>query len=119
MRLLSSEVPIRPLHLVVLIATLVALPPLLGACDGDVTVRANSICDGIQQATEDPVDAPFDLDGDGFYDDGNPQCAENYDADQLDCDDDDPDVNPDGTEVQCDGLDNDCDEETLDGEDLY
>ena len=87
---------------------------LLGSlsCAGDVTVRGASRCDGVRQSDEATVDAPFDADGDGFFDGNNPDCAATYDV--LDCNDRDPGVRPDAVELLCDELDNDCDPETPD-----
>jgi hypothetical protein len=66
------------------------------------------ICDGVLQASEATVDAPFDADGDGAYDANNPDCLTAWDAAHLDCDDRDPAVKPGATEV-CNGVDDDCD----------
>lgn len=72
--------------------------------DEDPTPR----CDGRQQADEADVDAPFDLDGDGFFDANDPGCQEAWTASQLDCDDSDPAVNPTAFELPCNGKDDDC-----------
>ncbi len=91
---------------------------LLTGCPQDYSISKDAICDGLLQAGEETVDAPFDIDGDGFFDASNPHCAETYEADRLDCDEGDPEVNPGATELACDGIDNDCNEETLDADDL-
>jgi hypothetical protein len=73
-----------------------------------------AICDGVQQPSEVTVDAPFDLDGDGFFDGSNPDCVAAWDAAQLDCDDGNAAVHPGATEV-CNGVDDDCDGAVDDG----
>jgi hypothetical protein len=88
------------------------------ACGNDYSAVKGSTCDGVAQANEDRVDGPFDADGDGAFDAANPDCAETYAAQFLDCDDTDPAVNPLSAEVACDGADNDCDAATPDGDDL-
>jgi len=90
----------------------------LAGCGHDVSLTESSRCDGAKQGSEDSVDSPYDADGDGYFDAANDDCANNYTADRLDCDDLNADVNPGMTETTCDGLDNDCDPETIDGEDL-
>jgi hypothetical protein len=69
------------------------------------------------QPGEATVDAPFDQDGDGFFDASNPSCSAVYGVEALDCNDGEAAVNPGVLEEQCNGLDDDCDELTLDGED--
>ncbi|MCB9678379.1 MAG: putative metal-binding motif-containing protein [Alphaproteobacteria bacterium] len=66
------------------------------------------ICDGRQQAEESEIDAPFDQDGDGFFDASNPDCAAAWLPNQLDCDDSNPEVNPSAFEIPCNGIDEDC-----------
>jgi len=90
----------------------------LSGCGHDVSLTESSRCDGAQQGSEDTVDAPYDQDGDGYFDGSNSDCVDTYDASRLDCDDLDPGVNPGLEEISCDGFDNDCDPDTLDGEDL-
>ena len=87
------------------------------ACNGDITVTETAKCDGVQQRSEDYVDAPFDRDGDGFFDANNEDCANAYEASALDCNDSIPEINPNAVEVTCDDFDNDCNEETADSED--
>lgn len=65
-------------------------------------------CDGIKQDGEDSVDSPFDLDGDGFFDQSNADCAATFQPNQLDCDDSNPEVNPSRLELPCNGVDDDC-----------
>jgi hypothetical protein len=83
---------------------------LLLSCSGmDFSSKPiEAVCDGVQQANEESVDAPFDLDGDGYFDGVNPDCLETYTRVRVDCDDTNPDVHPSVDEV-CDGIDNDCD----------
>lgn len=94
------------------------LPPLLTlaliACRQDIGLSESSKCDGLQQRGEDYVDAPFDRDGDGFFDAAIPDCQEVYDAANLDCDDTRAEVNPVASEVLCNGLDDDCADTTPD-----
>lgn len=103
-------------------ALVLALP--LVACGGnggsgdDDDAAADSLCNGVQDVGEFTVDDTFDVDGDGFFDDSDPGCALNYEASQLDCNDDDPFVNPGATEIHCDGEDNDCDPATEEASDL-
>jgi len=94
-----------------LLALAVALA--LGGCQ-DVAITGSSVCDGQAQAGEDPVDSPFDGDGDGFFDASNADCASAYPADRLDCLDRNPDVHPEAIEQLCNDLDDDCDDATLD-----
>lgn len=90
---------------------------LMGACNTDVGITGAAICDGIAQEGEETVDAPFDADGDGFFDGANPGCAATYPAELLDCHDGNPDANPQGFELTCNGIDDDCDASTSDSED--
>jgi hypothetical protein len=83
---------------------------LLIACNNDTSFQESSRCDGALQPGEDTVDAPFDRDGDGYFDGGNPDCASTYPGEDLDCDDAAEEVNPGEVEVTCDGIDQDCDE---------
>ena len=75
-------------------ALVFALP--LMACGGnggagnDDDAAANSLCNGVQDVGEFTVDDTFDVDGDGYFDESDPGCALNYEAAQLDCNDDDP-----------------------------
>ncbi|TNE92190.1 MAG: hypothetical protein EP330_02355 [Deltaproteobacteria bacterium] len=96
-----------------------ALAPaaLLWACNNDVGITGAAVCDGIAQESEETVDAPFDRDGDGFFDAANPGCAATYPADRLDCHDGNADANPEGFELTCNGIDDDCDPATEDSED--
>ena len=80
----------------------------LVSCGQDLSITSVSKCDGVASRDEKSVDEPFDRDGDGYFDGNNPDCAETYPADQLDCDDIDADVHPGAEEVLCDGNDNDC-----------
>ncbi|MFH1464237.1 MAG: putative metal-binding motif-containing protein [Pseudomonadota bacterium] len=93
------------------------LLPLL-ACNQDYQVTREAICDGLKQASEATVDAPFDIDGDGYFDANNPGCADTYAADALDCDEGHAEVHPGAAEVACNGLDDDCDAATPDAEDV-
>ena len=77
------------------------------------------ICDGRLQADEgDVIDAPFDLDGDGFVNGQDLGCVSNYPPEALDCDDEDGNVHPGMPEAPCNGVDDDCDPLTVDAEDL-
>lgn len=86
-------------------------------CGQDIGITKDAVCDGRVQPAENTVDEPFDVDGDGFFDAGNPDCQEAYDAAVLDCDDGDASLHPGAGEAACDGVDNDCDAATLDGPD--
>ncbi len=90
----------------------------LAACESDLSVTEKASCDGALQADEEVVDGPFDSDGDGYFDIGNPDCQETYPLDQLDCDDRDPSVNPGSVEIGCNQVDDDCDENTADVADI-
>jgi hypothetical protein len=79
-----------------------------GSSDSDDVEDPTPICDGRQQLDESNVDAPFDVDGDGFFDAANPDCAAAWSVNQLDCDDADPEVNPAAFEYPCNGKDDDC-----------
>jgi hypothetical protein len=78
---------------------------------------ANSLCNGVQDVGEFTTDDTFDVDGDGYFDSGDPGCAANYSAGELDCDDADAGVHPGALEVHCDGADNDCDSSTIESSD--
>lgn len=86
----------------------------LSACGPDVGISENARCDGVLQPGEETVDEPFDGDGDGYYDAGNPDCAATWPAHSLDCDDNDPDVNPGAEEIACNEIDDDCDPSSVD-----
>ena len=75
-------------------------------------VDQTSVCDGQAQPGEDPVDSPYDQDGDGFFDGNNPDRAAAYAI--LDCNDYDPEVNPEAVEIPCNDYNDDCDDATLD-----
>lgn len=96
-----------------------ALPLVLAmaGCGQDITITQSSLCDGVGQSDEDPVDSPFDRDADGFFDGANPDCAATYPPERLDCNDGDATVNPEAAEVGCDGIDNDCDPLSGDAQD--
>ena len=96
---------------------LIAFGLTLAACGSDIKVTQTALCDGVLQASEDEVDAPFDRDGDGYFDGSNRNCQEAYDAAVLDCNDADASAYPGNDEAPCDGVDNDCDETTIDEED--
>lgn len=89
---------------------------LLG-CNQDIGLAETAACNGRLEQAEDYVDSPFDADGDGFFDADNPNCAETYPPERLDCNDMLADINPGSSEIECDGIDNDCNEDTLDGVD--
>jgi hypothetical protein len=84
---------------------------------GDDDDAANSLCNGVQDVGEFTVDDTFDVDGDGYLDASDPGCAANYEATELDCDDEDAAIHPGAAEVHCDGADNDCDASTAESSD--
>lgn len=86
------------------------------ACGQDFSVSTSSACDGKASSDEKTVDAPFDRDGDGFFDGSNPDCQRTYAI--LDCDDTRAEINPNALEVACNDLDEDCSEETPDNPDV-
>jgi len=94
------------------------LAALLSACGSDIKVTQTAVCDGNQQPSEDSVDAPFDEDGDGYFDGNNPACQATYDASILDCDDHNADAYPGNVETTCNGFDDDCDAATADDGDV-
>lgn len=108
--MLAAEVRMRHLPLIA--------PLWLLACGQDLSLTTSAKCDGLQSHDEKTVDAPFDADGDGFFDGRNPGCAATYDAQYLDCEDLLPDVHPGATELVCDGVDQDCDPLTIDDPDM-
>jgi hypothetical protein len=91
---------------------------LVAACGNDVALTQDAKCDGQAQPGEDPVDSPFDQDGDGFFDANNPACAATYPPGRLDCADGDAEVNPEIAEVTCNGKDDDCSDLTTDNVDV-
>ncbi len=91
---------------------------VFAGCGSETLLSERASCDGILQSVENGVvDGPFDVDKDGFFDGGNPDCAAFYDASRLDCNDADADVSPNGTEVTCNLKDDDCNAETVDDPD--
>ena len=96
---------------------------LLSACNpdtppgGDPPDEDPPACDGVQQAGEATLDAPFDADGDGFFDGDQPACTQAWPAEQLDCNDENPAVHPGTAEVLCNDVDDDCSAATEDGPD--
>jgi len=88
---------------------------LLASCDAGVTsTSGRAACNGELDLREETVDDQFDADGDGFVDGGNPECQENYAAEELDCNDTNADVFPGADEVSCNDIDDDCTEDTPD-----
>ena len=86
-------------------------------CGSDATFTASPQCDGVKQQGEKYVDAPFDADGDGYFDSSIPDCKDTYAPEDLDCDDRDAEVHPGAAEVECNGVDDDCNAETADESD--
>ena len=98
-----------------------AIASALVGCGSDITISegdeapiAESVCDGRKQADEEYVDAPYDRDGDGFFDGQNIDCQATYEELDLDCNDADPDAHPAAFEETCNGVDDDCDPSTPD-----
>ncbi|MBT3222025.1 MAG: hypothetical protein HN348_23375, partial [Proteobacteria bacterium] len=75
-------------------------------------IDQTSVCDGQAQPGEDPVDSPYDQDGDGFFDGNNPDCVAAYAL--VDCNDFDDEINPEAEEIPCNDANDDCDDSTLD-----
>ena len=90
----------------------------LSGCVTELAITQTPQCDGILQPGETTVDAPFDKDGDGFFDGANPACEAVYGSEDLDCNDAEEWVNPGVLEQQCNGFDDDCNGETPDGDDV-
>jgi|GEM_PF-863584 len=103
--------PTRALTLALFLLT----APGLGCNDGNLQDRGQ--CDGVLNTVEQTVDDGFDQDGDGYFDANSTACQGTYDAEQLDCNDDDSGVNPGAAESVCNDLDDDCDPDTLDAPD--
>jgi MYXO-CTERM domain-containing protein len=76
--------------------------------DSDATINpfAAEVCDDEDQNCDGDVDEGFDVDGDGFFSGGDPDCVATY-AD-VDCDDSNAAAFPLNPEA-CDAADNDCD----------
>lgn len=87
---------------------------LLLSCGGRLLTDESPVCDGVQQAGESRVDAPFDKDDDGFVDGSNPECAANVDPSLLDCDDQHSSIHP-GADEACNQVDDNCDGEVDEG----
>lgn len=92
---------------------------VLAACSGEtptqITDPGPTACDGRYQKDDgDAIDAIYDQDGDGYLDQNNAECAANYGANRLDCDDADAGIHPDAVEVTCNEIDDDCNPETAD-----
>ena len=96
----------------------VAVVLVAAGCVTDIAITQTPQCDGMLQPGEVTVDAPFDSDGDGFFDAANPMCAAVYDDEALDCDDRDDAIHPGALEILCNGANDDCDESTPDGDDV-
>ena len=88
--------------------------PTGGSDDDDAS---SSLCNGERDTGEFTTDDAYDADGDGFFDPDDPGCVATYDADQLDCDEEDAFVNPGADEVACNDKDDDCDASTPDATD--
>lgn len=95
----------------------IALIWLVGGCWEENTVTEVPQCDGILQVGESSIDAPFDRDGDGYFNSEIIGCRLVYKDEELDCNDLDNSVNPGRSEEECNGVDDDCDSETPDGGD--
>ncbi len=107
--------PLRPLSLVFLVGLFG-----LAACSTEVDdddAAANSLCNGEQDVGEFTIDDTYDVDDDGYFDSSDPGCAANYEADQLDCDDEDSSVHPGAEEIACNGKNDDCDGDTIESSD--
>ena len=104
----------KRITILVCVLALAGCGPTGGGDDDDA---AASGCNGEQDIGEFSVDDAYDADGDGFFDPDDPGCAATYDADELDCDDEDALVNPDAEEVQCNETHDDCDASTEDAVD--
>ncbi|MEQ1572500.1 MAG: putative metal-binding motif-containing protein, partial [Myxococcota bacterium] len=86
----------------------------LGCADPAPGESGQPRCDGLLQASEGTVDAPFDRDGDGFVDGSHPECVATFAEWVLDCDDLDPDRAPGRSEIGCNATDDDCNPDTPD-----
>ncbi len=102
-----------------LLLFLLLLPFALAACEANIgTTSTAAHCDGVLDQREVEIDDLFDVDGDGFFDAANPECAETYGPEQLDCNDSDADINPEAIEISCNDIDDDCNEATIDSMDM-
>jgi hypothetical protein len=104
-----------PISLVPALCLLLATGCPTSSTDDDDA--SSSLCNGERDTGEFTVDDTYDADGDGYFDPSDPGCAATYDADQLDCDEEDAFINPGEAEVSCNSKDDDCDGSTADATD--
>lgn len=100
------------------------LPIALLSCaapspDGESDEPTTPVCDGEVQLEENGiVDAPFDVDGDGYMTADDPACVDFYGPDFVDCDDASASIHPGRGEERCNGIDDDCSAYTDDADDF-
>ena len=84
--------------------------------DASINPTASEVCNGVDDNCDGLRDEDFDVDGDGWYDAANPDCAAAWT--DLDCDDSDPNVFPFNLEDCTNGIDDNCDGQIDEDEDV-